>query len=131
MSVEPPEVLDTRRLDRSILVARILVIFFIILPLLPFVYVAIVSGDLAATPDQGAALFEGARTVIYGAIIASCMLMPLVALAGLRLTIRKRAITQKVERGRTFLTAMLVWLVYAFLTVALYLLWFVNPAVAP
>jgi uncharacterized membrane protein YozB (DUF420 family) len=131
MSAESPEVLDTRRLDRSILAARLLVIFFIILPLLPFVYVALTSAQIAASPDQGEMLFEGVRTVIYGAIVISCMLLPLVALAGLRLTISKRAITQQPERGRTFLGAMVVWLMYAFLTLALYLLWFVAPNTAP
>ena len=55
MSSEPPQILDTKRLNRSILAARLLVIFLIILPLLPFVYVAIVSGQIAASPDQGAA----------------------------------------------------------------------------
>jgi hypothetical protein len=131
MSSDPPQILDTRRLDRSLIAARVLVIFLIFLPLLPFVYVAIISGQIAASVDQGEALFEGARTVVYGAIVASCMLLPLVCLAGLRLTITKRAITQQPERGRTFMGAMVVWVMYAFLSLALYLLWFVAPTAAP
>jgi hypothetical protein len=131
MSDQPLEVLDSRRLNRSILIARIFVVVFIMLPLLPFIYVAIASTQIASSPDQGEALFESVRLIAYGAIVTSCLLLPVAALIGLRLTFRKRSISQKPEHGRTFLGAMVVWVMYAFLTLALGLLWFVSPNAAP
>lgn len=127
MSEDLSAPLDTRRIDRGLNIARVAVIGLVLLPLLPFIYVLAFSGQISTSADQGQALFDSMRTYIQVAIGISCLLIPLTAYIGLRLIFRKRAITQQNHRGSLFLGAMVVWLVYAFLSLALFILWRVSP----
>ena len=127
MAQDSPPPSDTTRLTRSINVARVLAIILVLLPLLVliggFVFASQVNPDAAYDPS----VYEPIQSYIYAAVVTSCLLIPVVALIGMRLTFRKRAVTQQVERGRVFLTSLVVWLMYAFLAVALYILWNLTP----
>lgn len=121
-SAPPP---DIERVNRGLTIARVLLVIAAILPLLPLVYVAVFSSDIAASPDQGQALFEQIRRWIYAALVMSCLLLPALIWVGFRLTFAARALSQKPYRGRMFLSAGVLWISYAFLVIALYILWFV------
>jgi hypothetical protein len=119
----PPPSLE--RVNRDLSIARLLLVITALLPLLPLVYVVMFSGDIAASPDQGQALFEQIRRWMYVGLVASCLLLPIVIFFGFRLIFAARTITQKPYKGRMFLGAGVLWVSYAFLVVALYILWFV------
>lgn len=129
MAQETPALPDTARLTRGINVARILAICLVMLPLLALVAGIAVATQMNANPTDNPALYESIQTYIYAAVVASCLLIPVVTFIGMRLTFRKRAITQQVERGRIFLTSLVVWVIYAFLTVALFILWNLTPGI--
>lgn len=127
MAQEIPPVPEPTQLSRGINVARAFAIIFVLLPLVVLIGSTLIANQMNANPTENPALYETIQTYIYSAVVASCLLIPVVAIAGLRMTFRKRAITQKTERGRIFLSSLVVWVVYAFLTVALFILWNLTP----
>jgi len=130
MTDQPPAPIDTRRIDRSINFARGLTILLAVLPLAPFFYVWIFSGEIEAVSNQ-TQLFERLRDYTYGFVVASCLLLPLVAVAGLNLSFRKRAIAQTSSSGRVFLGGLAIWVVYAFLVIAFFILFYAAPRMSP
>lgn len=130
MTDQPSAPPDTRRIDRSINVARGLIILLAVLPLMPFLYVVIFSGEIEAASNQ-TQLFERLRDYTYGLVVASCLLLPIVAVAGLNMTFRKRAVAQTAARGRIFLGGLVIWVVYAFLVIAFFILFYAAPRVSP
>ena len=127
MEPESPAVPDMRRLNRGITVARVIVIALMLLPLVALAIGVAITSQANANPADDPALYETIQNNIYGSVVISCLLIPLVVYIGMSLTFRKRAITQQIEHGRIFLTAMIIWLMYAFLTVALFILWNLTP----
>jgi hypothetical protein len=127
MEQESPAVPDTARLTRGINVARVLAIGFVLMPLLVLLITFVYASQVNPTATANPALYEAMQSYIYAAVLASCLLIPIVAFIGMRLTFRKRAITQQVERGRIFLSSLVVWVIYAFLTIALFILWNLTP----
>ena len=105
----------------------VLAIILVLLPLLVLIVGTIVANQMNANPTDNPALYDSIQSFIYASVVLSCLLIPVVVFIGMRLTFRKRAITQQVERGRIFLSALVIWLIYAFLSVALYILFNLTP----
>ena len=127
MAQESPASPDTARLTRGINVARVLAISLVLLPLVVLIGGYIFASQVNPDATYDPALYEPIQSYVLGSVMTSCLLIPVVAFIGMRLTFRKRALTQQVERGRVFLTSLVVWTIYGFLSLALYILWYLAP----